>query len=207
MFKSFIAICFVTLGLVGCSSVRLVDSDVRSYATAPSVPLDARYRFERLPSQQAQAAAAEQAQLEVMVQAALAKVGWQRDDAAAGYSVQVSVGIKIDPYAPWQRTSIGWEPAFSFGRSLRSGGVLFVGSRPFMGRPGFGMSESPYYWRQVSLIIRDLGSAQVVYETHAAHDGPWSDSPAILSAMFEAALQGFPNPPQDVRHINIEIPR
>ena len=207
MFRPFIAICFVTLGLVGCGSMRLVDTDVRSYATPPLVPVGARYRFERLPSQQAQVDAAEQNKLEAMVQPALAKVGMQRDDAAANYSVQVLVGIKVDPYAPWDRSSFDWGPGFNFGWGARGGNLLFMGYHSFRGWSGFGMSELPYYWYQVSLIIRNLGNAQVVYETHAAHDGRWADSEAILPALFEAALQGFPNPPQGERHINIEIPR
>ena len=59
----------------------------------------------------------------------------------------------------------------------------------------------------MSLIIRHLGTAQVVFETQAANDGPWSDSDAVVAAMFEAALKDFPNPPPGVRRINIEIPR
>lgn len=207
MFRSFIAVCLVALGLVGCGGMRLVDSDVRSYTTPPLVPVGARYQFERLPSQQAQADAAEQTQLEAMVQPALIKAGLQRDDAAASYSVQISVDIKVDPYAPWDQPSIGRWPGFNFGRGVHSGNVLFVGHHPFRGWSGFGMSELPYYWYQVSLIVRNLSTAQVVYETHAAHDGRRADSHVILPAMFEAALQGFPNPPQGVRHINIEIPR
>ena len=205
MFRSLIAICFVALGLAGCGTMRLVDTDVRSYATPPLVPVGASYRFERLPSQQADAA--QQARLEAMAQAALAKVGLQRDDANAGYSVQLLAGIRIDPYAPWDRRSIVWGPGFNSGWGPYSGNLLFMGHHPFWGWPGFGMSEQPYYWYQVSLIIRKLDNAQVVYETQAAHDGRWADRQAILPAMLEAALQGFPNPPPGLRHINIEIPR
>ena len=73
--------------------------------------------------------------------------------------------------------------------------------------PGSGFGEPRYYWRQVSLLIRDLRSAQVVYETHAEHDGPWADSETIFPAMLDAALKDFPNPPPGLRRINIEIPR
>ena len=205
MFRSVIAIFFAALWLTGCSTTRLIDTDVRSYATPPLVPVGARYRFERLPSQQADAA--QQVRLEALVQPALAKAGLQRDDAAASYSVQVSVDIKVDPYPPWDRSSIVWGPDFNFGWGRHSGNVLFMRHHPFMGLSGFGVNDQPYYWRQVSLIIRDLSNGQVVYETHAAHDGSWSDSEAVLPAMFEAALQGFPNPPQDLRRINIEVPR
>nr|MDP2190064.1 DUF4136 domain-containing protein [Rhodoferax sp.] len=205
MFRSFVAIVFVALWLPGCGSMRLVDSDVRSYATTPFVPVGTSYRFERLPSQQADAG--QQTRLEAMAQAALAKAGLQRNDTAARYSVQVSADLKVDPYSPWDRPSIGWRPGWNFGWGwgVPIGNVLIVSHGPFM--HGFGPGEMPYYWRQVSLIIRNLSSAQVVYETHAAHGGRWADSEAVLPAMFDAALKDFPNPPQGVRRINMEIPR
>src|SRR5665811_1172470 len=150
MFRSVIAIFFAALWLTGCSTTRLVDTDVRSYATPPLVPVGARYRFERLPSQQDQADTAEQTQLEAIVQPVLAKAGLQRDDAAAGYSVQISVDVKVDPYAPWDQSSIGWWPGFNFGRGVHGGNVWFVNHHSFRGWSGFGMSELPYYWYQVS---------------------------------------------------------
>jgi hypothetical protein len=141
-----------------------------------------------------------------MAQQALAKVGLQRDDASASYSVQVSAGLKIDPYSPWDEPYGGWAPGwnFGFGFGLHSGHMMIGGSHLM---PGFGMPQSPYYWRQVSLIIRSVSSHQVVYETHAAHDGRWADSEAVLPAMLDAALQGFPAPPPGLRRVNIEIPR
>ena len=47
----------------------------------------------------------------------------------------------------------------------------------------------------------------VVFESHASHDGIWPDSEAVLAAMLDAALQGFPTPPAGARQVNIEIPR
>ena len=203
MLRLFTAIFFIVMGLTGCAGMRMVDTDVRSFATPPGVPLGATYRFERLPSQQADAA--QQNRLEVIVQQALSKVGLQRNDAAASYSVQIAIGMKVDPYSPWDRPSPGWMPGLNLGFGLHSGNVMVMGNGPYM--PGFGMGELPYYWRQVSLIVRKLNTSQVVYETHAAHDGRWADSEAILPAMFDAALRDFPHPPPGVRRIHIEIPR
>lgn len=186
MFRSLILVLLAALWLSGCTGMRLVDSEVRSFASAPPVPAGARYRFERLPSQQADAAP--QAQLEAMAQQALAKVGLQHDEAAASYNVQVSFGMRVDPHSPWFPPENGWMPGW--------------------GRHGtFPMPEPPYYWRQVSLMLRDLRTQQLVYETHAAHDGPWADTAALLPAMLDAALQDFPNPPPGLRRISIEIPR
>lgn len=207
MFRTIISLVLAVWWLSGCSSMRLVDTDVQSYATPPPVAIGASYRFERLPSQQAQAEAAQQTQLEALVQPVLGKAGLRRDDATASYSVQIAAAVRVDPYGPWDRPLIGWGPGFGLGWELHSGHGRFLGHYPFMGMYSFGMSEQPYYWRQVSLVIRNLSSAQVVYETHAAHDGSWADDKAVLGAMFEAALQGFPTPPPGPRRINIEIPR
>lgn len=190
MFRVLILVLWAALWLSGCAGMRLVDSEVHSFTSAPSVPAGARYRFERLPSQQADAAP--QAQLEAMAQQALAKVGLQRDEAAASYSVQVSFGMRVDRHSPWQPSDNGWGPGWNPGWGRQ-------GSFPFM--------EPPYYWRQVGLMLRDLRTQKIVYETHAAHDGPWADTAAVLPAMLDAALQDFPTPPPGLRRITIEIPR
>ncbi len=197
MFKLGLTLVFVLLGLSGCTGMRLVDTNVRSYATPPLIAAGALYRFERLPSQQIDAV--QQNQLEALVKPALAQVGLRYDEAAALYSVQASVSTKVDPYSPWDHPAQGGM-SWNFGFGLHSGNLM-------MGQGLFGMAERPYYWRQVSLIIRNLNTQQVVYETHAANDGPWSDSTKILPALFEAALKNFPNPPPGERRINLEIPR
>lgn len=200
MFKAQAAIIFIVFSLTGCGSLRLVDTEVRSFATPPTVPAGALFRFERLPSQQADAAA--QTRLEALAQRALEQAGLQRNDAKASYSVQVTYGLKIDARAPWEQA----EPTFGMNWGLGwggRGGTLMLGGRAPFGQ----LATSPYYWRQVSLIIRSLSTQHIVFESHAAHDGRWSDSEAILPVLFDAALRGFPNPPPGVRQINIEIPR
>jgi hypothetical protein len=200
MYKVVVALVVAVMGLTGCGSMRLVDSEVRSFATPPLIPAGALFRFERLPSQQADAAA--QTRLEALAQQALEHVGLQRHDRQASYSVLVNYGMKVDARAPWEQP----EPGFGFGWGLGWGGR--GGSLMLGGRAPFGqLATSPYYWRQVSLIIRSLSTQQVVFESQVAHDGRWADTEAVLPAMFDAALRGFPNPPPGVRHINIDIPR
>lgn len=201
MRKSFVAVIFAVLGLTGCGSMRVVDSTVSSYAAPPHIPLGASYRFERLPSQQAQAP--QQSGLERIAQQALAKVGLKRNDVMASYGVEVSAGMKIEPRSPWADPWPGFNLGWNLGWGTRGGGLMIGGGWPFMR----GSYDSPYYWRQVSVIIRRVNSSQVVYETHASHDGPWPDSDAVLPAMFDAALKDFPRPPQGPRRVNIEIPR
>jgi Domain of unknown function (DUF4136) len=190
-FSAFASLILVFL-LAGCAGVRLVDNDVRSFSTLPAIaPGSASYRFERLPSQQSHSAA--QDHLESVAQKALAKVGLPRDDANAKYSVQVGARLQVDPRAPWDDP---WYGGWGFGGYRR--GHYFG--------PGFGMGwSSPYYRREVSVVMRDLATSKVVYETHAAHEGRWSDDNAVFPAMFDAALKGFPQPPQGPRRVDVQI--
>jgi hypothetical protein len=185
--------------LAGCGGMRLVDAQVQTLSTLPAgaaFPADARYRFERLPSQAGQAGTE---RLEAMAQTALAQVDLLRDDAAAQYSVLL--GVRVGSYL-----------VDAYGRPLGSPGspvqahVMIGGGG---GMFGWGMRFPPatHYRREVSLIIRELRSGQVVYETRAVNDNPWGDTEPILAALFEAALQDFPHPGPGPRQINIEIPR
>ena len=154
------------------------------------LPQPATYRFERLPSQQAP----EHAGLESMADAALHKAGLRRDDANPKYSVQVGARIQrmvspwADPWDPW-----GW----SAGWGIHGHGIGLWGPFPRM--------EQPWYRREVSVLVRDLASNRVVFESRATNEGPWLDNGSVLPAMFEAAMQGFPNPPQGPRRIDIQV--
>jgi len=187
----------VTVLLAGCGGMRLVDTQVQSTATSTTVDKGSRYRFERLPSQADQPQAA---QVEAFVQVALAQVGLVRNDTAARYSVLP--GVRIQPYS----ADYWGDP---LGRPGGSYGQITIGAGNAGSMVGWGMRfPAPTHYRyEVSLLLRDLQSGQVVYETRATHDGPWRDSDNLLPALFEAALRDFPRPPAGPRRINIEIPR
>ena len=55
--------------------------------------------------------------------------------------------------------------------------------------------------------MRELSTQKVVFETRALHDGPSGDAFALLPAMLDSALLGFPQPPAGTRRVNVEIPR
>ena len=215
--------------LGGCAGVMLVDNQVESYAswtpkatgattaTVPSAPQT--YRFERLPSQREGRVARGQDELEALAQAALAKVGWTPvvPDAAAPWKVQVSANTQRLPRAPWEDPWVShwggglWGDPWNrygagFGITGGRGHYIGAGGQIFWA-PMFMHMESPYYQRELSLVIRRADNGQVVYETRAAHDGRWNSTPALWSAMLDAALQGFPAPPGGPRQVNIEIPR
>jgi len=183
--------------LAGCSGMRIVDSDVRAFTTDQGVRVPATYRFERMPSQQARGDS--QDRLEAIVQAELAKVGLQRDDAAALYSVAFELRFARDPRAPWD------DPPY-WGGLYR--GVIVTPTGTVVHVPMLPMQfDVPYYRREIQLLVRRLSDSQLVFESRANHDGRWSDDLAVVPAMFEAALRGFPNPPQGVRRVDIEIAR
>jgi hypothetical protein len=197
-----LALVATLVGLLpGCASVRLVDTDVTSYASTPAIPSGAYYRFERLPSQQANPQS--QDWLENLAQQALSQAGLKRQDGLALYSVQVGYSVRVTPYGPGEEPSSGIQLGWGLGWGGRSGSIGIGGRAPFFGMP----PQQPYYWHRVSLIIRSLSTHQVVYETQATHDGRWRDSDGVVPAMLEAALRGFPLPPAGPRRINIEIPR
>ena len=210
MKRAFIAIFLIATSLwlmTGCAGVRLVDTDVTAFpkwTAAPPGPGTA-YRFERLPSQQN--LAVQQDAVEADARMALSRVGMELNPAVARYSVQVVATTQII-----ERGYPGYDGGFGGGFGGFSGGsgvFLGGGSRG----AGFGLSfpmrfpEPTYFKRELSMLMRELSSQQVVFETRAFHDGVWSDTQAVLPAMMDAALRGFPEPPPGTRRINVDIPR
>jgi hypothetical protein len=195
-----IIVLATALLLAGCSSMRLVDSDVNTFPTpsAQSVTVPATYRFERLPSEQAEGPARDA--LESLAQPELAKVGLQRADAAPQYSVQLNVRVVRDLRAPWDEANYHVRFGPPYPTHGRYGTVWRT--------PGFGyLYDIPYFRREVHVVVRRIADNQVVFESHANHDGRWPDDEHVLPAMFHAALQGFPNSPAGLRRVVVEIPR
>lgn len=177
--------------LGGCALPRMVDSEVESFVGTPAAVTGAAYRFERLPSQQAQGGTA-QHQIEALAEAALGRAGLVRDDTHARYSVQVEVKVLQFQPAPRRQPHAGAPFAAADGRLYYPAPLLVL--------------EPPWYSHTVHFLLRDLASTQVAYETTASFDGPWSDSANLLPTIMDAALQGYPNPPQGLHKVVIELP-
>jgi hypothetical protein len=180
--------------VAGCASTYLLENNVQAFSGLPALPANPAYRFERLPSQQALPAQQAQTQLEALADPALYKAGLRRDDAKPAYSVQVTARIQraVSPWAdPWEWG--GW-----------GGGFGYWGPGWGFGHP-FPRMEQPWYHREVGVVVRELASNKVVFESHASNDGPWLDNASVLAAMFDAALQGFPNTPSGARRVNIQV--
>lgn len=197
----------MALLLGGCASVIRLENDVNSHTAWPSAATPApgdRFAFERLPSQREAQAAQEQQTLENLARPALEKVGLKatNDGADVRWTVQVSArGVKL-PHAPWEDPHDRWP-----GRGLVGRDYVVTGKGQVVYMPGFMYIPTPYYQREIALLMRDAKTGQVVYESKAAHDGPWHDAPALWTALFDAALQGFPRPPSGPRRVVIDLPR
>lgn len=194
--RFFMAAATAVLVLAGCASTYKLDNQVQSFSHLPAMPAQPSYRFERSLSQQADPA---QQALEALADPALHRAGLRRDDSAPRYSVQVSartersVSPYADPWGPW-----GWG-GWGVGLGGRHFGLGIGGPWP--------RGDSYWFHREVSVIVRELASNRVVYETRAVNDGPWLDNNAVLPAMFDAAMQGFPNPPPGPRRVDIQVGR
>lgn len=191
--SALLGLCFAVALLTGCASTYLVDTSVQSFSNLAALPPQPTYRFERLPSQQEPG----QSQLEAMADPALHQAGLRRDDANPRYAVQVSGRLQptLSPWSdPWR-----WGGGWGIGYHRRGLGLGFGGP--------WGGLESPWYHREVAIVVRELPSNRVVFESHASNDGPWLDNNTVFPAMFQAAMQGFPNPPQGPRRVDIQVGR
>lgn len=196
---SFALVACAAALLTACAGPRLVQSDVQSYSTLSALPNPPTYRFERLPSQQAQSASF--AAIEAEAERALARVGLRRDEANARLVAQIGAegGYAVPYHWPYYAT----DPFYGrFGWGLGWGGPHFG-----VGLGGGWLMDGPptLYHRRVSLVLRDAASGQVVYETSALYEDVWTSDPAIYGVLFDQALSGFPQPPQGARRVRTEV--
>ena len=194
------ALAFAGLFITGCAGLRVVESDVTAFYNwnaAPPAP-GTPYRFERLPSQQA--IGAQQDPIEGLARNALAKVGMELSPTTARYSVQVRVSTQVIEQAAY---GSGYD-----GFGFATPGVFLAGGNR---GAGFGLSfpiggySSTYFRRELTVLMRDLTTSQVVFETRALSDGVQNDTLAVLSSMMDAALQGFPQPTAGRRLISVPV--
>jgi hypothetical protein len=178
------------LALTGCATNRLIDSSVRSFATATSdLPLESpfSFRFERLPSQQADAQT--QDRLEEMALPVLAQKGLVPDALAPRFTLELRMAVEsINQSGPFHAH-------WGFG-TIGSG---------LWSQPGSMGLEPTRYRYSVHLLLRDATNKTVVFESTATHEGPWSDRAAVLPAVLLAAVQDFPQGSDKSRRVLIDL--
>ena len=133
-----------------------------------------------------------QAALEAMALPALAQVGLPPGDKPR-YTVDLSFQTLVI-YPDTGR----WGP-----------GPIWYGPGRWVwpGRPLYWMSEPTRYQHQLGVVLRAVDGGQVVFESRAVHEGFGGRAEDVLPAMFQAVLQGFPNPPAGPRTVRIEPPQ
>jgi hypothetical protein len=189
-----LAILAAAAALTACTGLTSVTSDVSSYGQWPAARKPGTYTFERLPSQQAHAD--DQAKLEDAARGALEKAGFTPAADGKNPDVIVQIGARVTRYAytPWD-DPFWWRGSYWHGR-------------PWYGpRWGFGMSytTTTQYEREVAVLLRDRQSGQPLYESRASSEGNYSANPAVLAAMFEAALKDFPTPAISPRRVSVPV--
>lgn len=168
--------------LAGCAALNTVRSDVSTFGEWPAGRQPGSYAFERLPSQQAQGE--QQAQLEELARPALAAAGFQPVAAGAQPDVLVQVGARVTrtEISPWS-DPLWWRGGFGAWRHGPWGGT------------GWNMmwhDEVRRVDREVALLLRERASGKPLYEARASNTSGTSGSPALLRAMFMAAMKDFP---------------
>lgn len=179
----------------GCATQ--ITSDVSTFGHWAADRRPDTYVFERLPSQQTQP---EQQRMEDAARSALEDAGFKPAADAASANVTVLLGTRLiaSYFSPFD-DPIWWRSGWTRPRFGHAG---FVGV-------GHGWAFIPddtlrRYTREVTVLIRDRQSGEVVYETHASSEGALPLTPALMTAMFEAALAPFPG--TDVKARSVTTP-
>ncbi|MEI7463859.1 MAG: DUF4136 domain-containing protein [Burkholderiales bacterium] len=194
------------LAASGCATQ--INSDVSTFGSWPADRQPDTYVFERLPSQQD---VPDQERMEDAARGALEAAGFKPAPDAQTADVSVLLGTRVmaSYFSPFD-DAIGWGGGLYRSRFGHAG---FVGFGPGLGRGfggGFALAADDTlrrYVREVSVLIRDRKSGNVVYETHASSDGVLPLTPALMVAMFQAALAPFPGTDAKARSVTTPLAR
>jgi Domain of unknown function (DUF4136) len=196
-----LALLVAAAALAGCAALNTVTSDVTTFSEWPADRQPGRYAFERLPSQKANATRT--ADLEAAATKALEKAGFTAAADAAQADVIVQIGARISrtEISPWD-DPLWWRWGGGYWRSptwRRGPRSAFYG--------GFNADwYASRYERNVAVLLRDRASSTPLFEAHAQTEGGTSGDRALLGAMFEAALQGFPaKDAQNPRRVSVSL--
>ncbi len=186
------SLALATVVLSGCATSRNIESEVRSFGGTVPIAAGATYRFERLPSQDTQALQL----LEDVAQKVLAAKGLVLADTKASYSVQVQLTgqtLMPDAMTRWANSPfpdrVVIAPDGSLWRQVR---------RPLM--------DPTWYRYTLQVVLRDLTTGSVAYETRAVHYSPWSDAPNLIAPLLEAALSDFPRNQPQPKTVSVVLP-
>lgn len=189
--------------LGGCASMNQITVEVASFGTWPAGRAPGRYAIERLPSQAAGSVA--QLKLEAAARGALARAGFQPASSVAEADVVATLGAREGRVLdPWADFNWGWR----VGSWRGFGPVGPIGMRH---SGGFGWSiggawpmDATRDVREVALLLVDRASRQPLIESHVRYEARVVGE-SLLPALYEAALQGFPNLPTGERQVTVSL--
>ncbi len=201
MRRQLLIACGLVAMLVAGGCATQISSDVSTFGSWPADRQPDTYVFERLPSQQDQP---DQQRMEDAARSAIESAGFKPAPEAQTADVVVLLGTRV--------TASYFSP---FDDPIWWGGGLY---RPRFGHVGFGgelgrghifgLDDSlRRYVREVSVLIRDRKSGRVVYETRASSDGVLPLTPALMTAMFQAAMTPFPGTEEKARSVTTPLVR
>lgn len=184
------------LGPSGCAALSQLSSEVSTFGDWPSGRAPGSFAFERLPSQQAQAAETEA--IEAAARPALLKAGFVEAAPGAEPEVLVQVGARTarSGREPWD-DPFWWRGGFGYWRH-----------GPWVG-PSWNVNlhyEGRRYDREVAVLIRDRSSGKPLFEARASNEGNTMGSASVVQAMFEAALTDFPRQGVNPRRVVVSLP-
>lgn len=190
------------LALGGCASgPRVVTAQVHTVlAQAPgaAVLAQARYRFAVSPAAP-EPGQMDSARLQQLAETELARHGLVHAPDQARLSVEVSGRVQAYWVDGWGHPH-GSLSRMTFGIGVARGGWGFG-----LGGPLWVDDSVPAYASELTVIMRDVQSGQIVYDSRARHDGRWHNTDAVLAALMAAALQGYPEPPQGTRRVDVPL--
>lgn len=192
------------LSLTACASLNSVSADAQSFGSWPAARQAGTFAFERLPSQQRDAAG--QATLEDAARGALLKAGFTEASDPKAADVLVSLGARITrtATAPWD-DPLWWRWNGNYFQ-WRYGPAW----RPYYNRWGFAYPMDPMmerrYDREVALLLRDRKSNEPLYEARASNDGLTEGDVRLLGALFEASMADFPQTRPEPHSASVALP-
>lgn len=190
------ALALSALGILGgCTALNTVHADLSTWGDWPAGRAPGTYAFDRLPSQQSDAEAADR--IEAAARPALAAAGFvpAAPGAKAEVSVQVAYRTTRTSSAAWD-DPLWWRGGFGLYRHAWPGPVWVIDPR----------FDSTRYERQVAVLLRDAATGQPLYEARAANEGSTAGGDALLQGLFRAALIDFPRHGPNPRPVKVVLP-
>jgi hypothetical protein len=188
------SVCATAL-LGACAALNQLSVDLSTFGEWPAARQGGSYAFERLPSQQAQAGAAQV--LEDAARPALARAGFTPVAAGVEPELLVQLGARVSrtDRSPWD-DPLWWGGGYSARHRGAWHSPSWAGSLRL---------PSPRYEREVALLIRDRASGKPLFEARASSEGFQGQTTSLLLPLFAATLVDFPRLGVNPRRVSVPL--